>query len=96
MHEYSNVKEALKDLVDINEGLVHDQNGKLASARSVQELNLGVIYQICDLLGCDDLYMEQNKKATHDDMDDLIKAISAVDITAGRIESDSLHLPKQA
>lgn len=31
-----------------------------------------------------------------DDMDDLIKAISAVDITAGRIESDSLHLPKQA
>lgn len=51
MHEYSNVEEALKDLVDINEGLVHDQNGKLASARSVQELNLGVIYQICDLLG---------------------------------------------
>lgn len=39
---------------------------------------------------------EQNKKATHDDMDDLIKAISAVDITAGRIESDSLRLPKQA
>lgn len=39
---------------------------------------------------------EQNKKATHDDMDDLIKAISSVDITAGRIESDSLHLPKQA
>lgn len=57
MHEYSSVKEALKDPVDINEGLVHDQNGKLASARSVQELNLGVIYQICDLLGCDDLYV---------------------------------------
>ena len=70
MHEYSSVKEALKDLVDINEGLVHDQNGKLASARSVQELNLGVIYQICDLLGCDDLYVnEQNKKATYDGMD---------------------------
>lgn len=57
MYKYSSVKEALKDLVDINEGLVHDQNGKLASARSVQELNLGVIYQICDLLGCDDLYV---------------------------------------
>lgn len=58
MHEYSNVKEALKDLVNINEGFVLDQNGKPASARSVQETNLEVIYQICDLLGCDDLYME--------------------------------------
>lgn len=38
---------------------------------------------------CDDQQnLEQNKKATHDDMDDLIKAISAVDITAGQIESD--------
>ncbi|WP_123799625.1 hypothetical protein [Limosilactobacillus fermentum] len=96
MHEYSSVKEALKDLVDINEGLVHEQDGKPATARTIQELNSEIVYQICDLLGCDDLYMEQNKKATHDDMDDLIKAISAVDITAGRIESDSLHLPKQA
>ena len=57
MHEYSNVKEALKDLVAINEGFVLDQNGKFASARSVQETNLEVIYQICDLLGCDDLYV---------------------------------------
>lgn len=57
MHEYSNVKEALKDLVAINEGFVLDQNGKPASARSVQETNLEVIYQICDLLGCDDLYV---------------------------------------
>lgn len=96
MHEFSNVKEALRELINIDEGLVHEQDGKLATARTIQELNSEIVYQICDLLGCDDLYMEQNKKATHDDMDDLIKATSAVDITAGRIESDSLHLPKQA
>ena len=96
MHEYSNVKEALEELININEGLVHGQDGKPATARTIQELNSEIVYQICDLLGCDDLYMEQNKKATHGDMDDLIKAISAVDITAGRIEFDSLHLPKQA
>lgn len=69
------------------------------------QLNEGTIYVDADSIvfkpqafkACDDQQnLEQNKKATHDDMDDLIKAISAVDITAGRIESDSLHLPKQA
>lgn len=68
-------------------------------------LNEGIIYVDAESIvfkpqafkACDDQQnLEQNKKATHDDMDDLIKAISAVDITAGRIESDSLHLPKQA
>lgn len=73
MHEYSNVKEALEELININEGLVHEQDGKSATARTIQELNSEIVYQICDLLGCDDLYMEQNKKATHDGMDDLIK-----------------------
>ena len=57
MHEYSNVKEALEELININEGLVHGQDGKPATARTIQELNLGIIYQICDLLGCDDLYV---------------------------------------
>ena len=105
MYEPDNLREALKTLIDYNTaefGNVRDGNGKEREARieDLQDMNLEALYAMCDLLGMGDLIKEARhgakQKATHDDMDDLIKAISAVDITAGRIESDSLHLPKQA
>lgn len=40
--------------------------------------------------------MSKRKKATHDNMDDLIRSISAEDITSGQIEHDPIHLPKQS
>lgn len=73
------------------------KNSRLLNERIIYVDAESIVFKPQAFKACDDQQnLEQNKKATHDDMDDLIKAISAVDITAGRIESDSLHLPKQA
>lgn len=39
---------------------------------------------------------QQNKKATHVNMDGLIKSISANKINSGQIECESIHLPKRS
>ncbi|WP_040468566.1 hypothetical protein [Limosilactobacillus gastricus] len=58
MEEFENVREALKRSIEINKSRLHT-DGEPATAEDVQELNLEIVYQICDLLGCSDLYLER-------------------------------------
>lgn len=63
MYEPDNLREALKTLIEYNTaefGNVRDGNGEEHEARieDLQDMNLEVLYAMCDLLGMDDLYME--------------------------------------
>lgn len=63
MYEPDNLREALKTLIEYNTaefGDVRDGNAKEREARieDLQDMNLEVLYAMCDLLGMDDLYME--------------------------------------
>lgn len=60
MYEPDNLREALKTLIEYNTaefGNVRDGNGKEHEARieDLQDLNLDVLYAMCDLLGMSDL-----------------------------------------
>lgn len=60
MHEPENLHEALKMLIDYNTSvwtIIRDDNGKKREARieDLQDVNLDVLYAMCDLLGMDDL-----------------------------------------
>lgn len=60
MHEPENLHEALKTLIDYNTSvwtIIRDDNGKKREARieDLQDVNLDVLYAMCDLLGMDDL-----------------------------------------
>ena len=63
MYEPDNLREALKTLIEYYTaefGDVRDGNAKEREARieDLQDMNLEVLYAMCDLLGMDDLYME--------------------------------------
>lgn len=63
MYEPENLREALKTLIEYSNaefGNVRDGNGNELEARieDLQDMNLDVLYAICDLLGMDDLFME--------------------------------------
>ena len=63
MYEPDNLRETLKTLIEYNTaefGNVRDGNGKEHEARieDLQDMNLEVLYAMCDLLGMDDLFME--------------------------------------
>lgn len=63
MYEPDNLREALKTLIEYNtaeSGNVRDGNGKEHEARieDLQDMNLEVLYAMCDLLGMDDPFME--------------------------------------
>lgn len=60
MHEPENLHEALKTLIDYNASvwtIIRDDNGKKREARieDLQDVNLDVLYAMCDLLGMGDL-----------------------------------------
>ena len=59
MHEL-NLREALKVLIEYNTsgiGMIRDVNGKEREAQigGLQDMNLEMLFKICDLLGMDDL-----------------------------------------
>lgn len=63
MYEPDNLREALKTLIEYNTaefGNVRDGNGKEREARieDLQDMNLEVLYVMCDLIGMDDLFVE--------------------------------------
>lgn len=63
MYEPENLREALKTLIEYNTaqfGNVRDGSGNKLEVRieDLQDMNLDVLYAVCDLLGMDDLYME--------------------------------------
>lgn len=63
MYEPDNLREALKTLIEYNTATLtttRDGNGNECEARieDLQDMNLGILYAICDLLGMDDLFME--------------------------------------
>lgn len=60
MYEPDNLHEALKTLIEYNTlewTTIRDGNGKEREARieDLQDMNLEVLYAMCDLLGMDDL-----------------------------------------
>lgn len=60
MYEPDNLREALKTLIEYNTagfGNVRDGNGKEREVRieDLQDMNLKVLYAMCDLLGMSDL-----------------------------------------
>lgn len=62
--EYENVKEALKDAIEIAESKEVitwdiDTNSRLATTEEVQEMILERLYNIADLLGLSELYLEK-------------------------------------
>lgn len=62
MYEPNNLREALKELIECNTakfGNFRDSNGKerRAQIEDLQEINLEVLYTMCDLLGMNDLIM---------------------------------------
>ena len=63
MYEPENLREALQTLIEYNTaqfGNVRDGSGNKLEVRieDLQDMNLDVLYAVCDLLGMDDLYME--------------------------------------
>lgn len=63
MYEPENLREALKTLIEYNTaqfGTVRDGSGNKLEVRieDLQDMNIDVLYAVCDLLGMDDLYME--------------------------------------
>lgn len=63
MYEPENLREALEKLIEYNTApltTIRDGNGNEREARieDLQDLNLDVLYAMCDLLGMDDLFME--------------------------------------
>ena len=63
MYEPDNLREALKTLIEYNTAEfsnVRDGNGKEREARieDLQDMNLEVLYAMCDLIGMDDLFVE--------------------------------------
>lgn len=62
--EYENVKEALKDAIEIaeSEEVITwdiDTNSRLATTEEVQEMIRERLYNIADLLGLSELYLEK-------------------------------------
>lgn len=60
MYEPDNLREALKTLIEYNTaefGNVRDDNGKEREVRieDLQDMNLEVLYAMCNLLGMSDL-----------------------------------------
>ncbi|MCT2909276.1 hypothetical protein EFT87_11505 [Schleiferilactobacillus harbinensis] len=65
MKDFDNVKDALADLIEIVESLdFQHEDGTLLSANEVLELAAEDVYQIADLLGLSDLYLD--KLGKHD------------------------------
>lgn len=63
MKDFDNVKDALADLIEIVESLdFQHEDGTLLSANEVLELAAEDVYQIADLLGLSDLYLDQPVK----------------------------------
>lgn len=58
MTEFENVRKALDVLISINSNDVQ-VNGNPATVEDIKEDNREIAYQICDLLGCSDLYLER-------------------------------------
>lgn len=64
MMEYENVKEALKDAIEIaeSEEVITwdiDTNSRLATTEEVQEMIRERLYNIADLLGLSELYLDK-------------------------------------
>lgn len=60
MYEPDNLREAFKTLIEYNTATLtttRDGNGNEREARieDLQDMNLDVLYAVCDLLGMDDL-----------------------------------------
>ena len=62
MTEFENVREALDVLISLNSSDVR-VNGAPATIEDIKEANREIAYQICDLLGCSDLYLERVEEA---------------------------------
>lgn len=69
MHEYDNVRDYLKDLLAFNDTRnkdfrVKDENGtdREATVKDLQELNTEALYNLADLLGMSDLYLNEGTK----------------------------------
>lgn len=59
--EFDNVREALEALIDYNDSDQSDMgyNGELPTFGDLQDSNREVIYNIADLLGMSDLYLDR-------------------------------------
>lgn len=63
MYEPNDLRDALETLIEYNTSkriTIRDSNGKEREARieDLQDMNLDVLYAVCDLLGMDDLIMQ--------------------------------------
>lgn len=57
--EYENVKDALKDLIDLKNGEGLKVNGHLATGKEAQEYAVEIGMEIADLLGMSELYLHK-------------------------------------
>lgn len=55
MYEPDNLREALKTLIDYNEDSDKEREARI---EDLQDMNLEVLYAMCDLIGMDDLFVE--------------------------------------
>lgn len=57
MFNYENVREAIKDLIDVSEAKMVSVDGHEPTAEEMQELFRERIYNLADLLGFEDFYL---------------------------------------
>lgn len=63
--EFETVKEALKELININQAtkiITRKENGKSReiTVKELQEINFETLVNVCDLLGMKELYLGEN------------------------------------
>lgn len=68
MTEYENVKEALTELMEINDpsnqwaNVKTDYGERDFKAKDLAEMNFDILAQVCDLLGMSDIYLGEKAK----------------------------------
>ncbi|WP_265460303.1 hypothetical protein [Enterococcus sp. HY326] len=62
MNEYDNVRDALSELIELAEASEITTGGRSTSVEDLQELFQEGLYNIADLLGMSDLYLENKKE----------------------------------
>ena len=62
MEKYSNPAEVLKDLLEFNDSVANSSpknNGKALTVSEIQDTNESLLFNLCDLLGCKNIYEDR-------------------------------------
>ena len=62
MFNYENVREAIKDLIDVSEAEMVSVDGREPTVEEMQELFREMIYSLADLLGFENLYLDKEER----------------------------------